>query len=187
VVRTDSIVIARIASRCPGDPRVNGIVSQPLAFAMLHWITRLSDTLPAAFVAGTLSLLLVLFNWTGIIFFRPIVRAWLRRQGRRNELVNSATSGFTLYYGLLLGLLSVAAYQSSKEVEDAVSREASTLAALYRSCEGLPPRPCAATCMRFCATILFTSSTRTGPHISKDWYPWRVGLPRRPPTPTARG
>jgi len=61
-------------------PQVNGIVSQPLAFAMLHWITRLSDTLPAAFVAGALSLLLVLFTWTGVIFLRPIVRAWLRRQ-----------------------------------------------------------------------------------------------------------
>jgi hypothetical protein len=56
----------------------------------------------------------------------------------RNELVNSATAGFSLYYGLLLGLLSVAAYQSSKEVEDAVSREASTLAALYCSCEVYP-------------------------------------------------
>jgi Protein of unknown function (DUF4239) len=90
-------------------------------------------------VAGALSLLLVLFTWTGIIFFfRPIVRAWLRRQGGRNELVNSATAGFSLYYGLLLGLLSVAAYQSSKQVEDAVSREASTLAALYRSCEAYP-------------------------------------------------
>jgi hypothetical protein len=67
----------------PGDPTVNDIVSQPLAFAMLHWITRLSDTLPAAFVAGALSLLLVLFTGTGIMFFRSIVRAWLRRQGGR--------------------------------------------------------------------------------------------------------
>ena len=72
-----------LRSEWPGDPTVNGIVPQPLAFAMLHWITRLSDTLPAAFVVGARSLLLVLFTWTGSIFFRPIVKAWLCRQGGR--------------------------------------------------------------------------------------------------------
>jgi hypothetical protein len=105
---------------------------------MFYWIARLSDGLPAAVLAGFLSLLMVAFTWAGIILFRPFVSAWLRRQGGRNELVNSAAAGFSLYYGLLLGLLSVAAYQSSNEVEDAVTREASTLAALYRSCEAYP-------------------------------------------------
>src|SRR5262245_55092535 len=105
---------------------------------MFGWFARSVDGLPAAYVAGALSLMLVVFTWAGIILLRPFMRAWLKRQGERNTLVNSATAGFSLYYGLLLGLLSVAAYQSAKDVEDAVSREASTLAGLYRSCEAYP-------------------------------------------------
>jgi hypothetical protein len=80
----------------------------------------------------------VLLAWGGIIFVRPFLRFWFRRQSGTNDLVVYASSGFSLFYGLLLGLLSVAAYQSTKDVNDYASREALTLSTIYRASEAYP-------------------------------------------------
>ena len=55
-----------------------------------------------------------------------------------NELVELAMSSFAILYGLLLGLLAVAADTSFSATGDQVNREAASLAALYRDIGGLP-------------------------------------------------
>lgn len=53
-------------------------------------------------------------------------------------MVGFAFSSFSVLYGLLLGLLAVAAYQNFSSVSDVVTKEASSLASLYRDLQGYP-------------------------------------------------
>jgi hypothetical protein len=47
-------------------------------------------------------------------------------------------SSYSVFYGILVGLLAVAAYQNYGNLSDLVTREASSLAALYRDLRGYP-------------------------------------------------
>jgi hypothetical protein len=80
----------------------------------------------------------VVVTWLGIIFVRPFLRLWLRNQEHRNDLIDHVSAGFSLFYGLLLGLLSVATFQNVEEVESAVLRETAGIARLYRDMAGYP-------------------------------------------------
>jgi hypothetical protein len=53
-------------------------------------------------------------------------------------MVGFALSSFSVLYGLLLGLLAVAAYQNFSSLSDIVTKEAASLAALYRDVGGYP-------------------------------------------------
>jgi hypothetical protein len=78
--------------------------------------------------------------WFGIIFVGPLLRVLIGREPGINDLVFYTTSGFSLFYGLLLGLLAVAAYQNLEQVRQNVFGEASSLASLYRDAS-LYPEP----------------------------------------------
>ncbi len=95
---------------------------------LLSWVySLLTKTL-----ALLCSLAFVAITWLGLIFVRPFLRVWLRSQPGANDLVGQASAGFSLFYGLMLGLLSVAAYQNSEDVRRTVNLEAASLASLYR-------------------------------------------------------
>jgi len=53
-------------------------------------------------------------------------------------MVGLALSSYFVLFGLLLGLLAVATYQNYSNVDDIVTNEASSLAALYREISSLP-------------------------------------------------
>jgi hypothetical protein len=78
------------------------------------------------------------FGLAGLALFRRTTFEWMHRSERTNEVVGFAMSSFALLYGLLLGLLAVAAYGSYTATGDAVTHEAASLAALYRDVGGLP-------------------------------------------------
>lgn len=101
---------------------------------MLTWLQELPPFVLAAICSGAF----VLFTWAGIIFLRPFLRLLLRRQPGANDLVSYTSSWFSLLYGLLLGLLSVATYQNAAEVQSFVQREAGALALLYRGSSAYP-------------------------------------------------
>jgi hypothetical protein len=101
---------------------------------MLEWM----DSLSAVRLAVYCSAILVGITWFGIIFFKPFIRWWLRKQPGCNELVSYTSAGFSLFYGLLLGLLSVAAYQNAADVQRNVDNEASSLALVYRGVASYP-------------------------------------------------
>jgi hypothetical protein len=84
------------------------------------------------------SLLFVGLTWFGIIFIKPFLRLIIGREPRINELVSYTTAGFSLFYGLLLGLLAVAAYQNFDEVRRSAFAEAAMLASLYRDAARYP-------------------------------------------------
>jgi hypothetical protein len=84
------------------------------------------------------ALLFVGTTWAGILFVSPFLKLWLKGQEGINDLVGYALSGFGVFYGLLLGLLAVATYQNSTDVNATVSKEAASLAALYRDVSSYP-------------------------------------------------
>lgn len=63
-------------------------------------------------------------------------RAWIYRKFRistdTNESVNGFFAGVGVLYGILLGLVAIAAWDNYRNVEDLASQEASAIAALYR-------------------------------------------------------
>jgi hypothetical protein len=101
---------------------------------MFYWIYDYSSSLIGALFAA----LFVGVTWLGIFAFRGIIRSWIHRDGNANEMVGVALSSFSVLYGLLLGLLAVAAYQNFSSVTDLVTRESSNVASLYRDTQGLP-------------------------------------------------
>ncbi len=101
---------------------------------LIEWLQSLS----ALQLMLYCSLFFVAVTWAGVILIRPFLWAWLRPEPRVNELVSHASGGFSLFYALLLGLLSVAAYQNAERVKQLVSVEAAGIASLYRTFAAYP-------------------------------------------------
>jgi hypothetical protein len=78
------------------------------------------------------------FGIAGLLVFRRTTYQWIHRSESTNEVVGFAMSSFALLYGLLLGLLAVAAYGSYTATGDGVTHEAASLSAPYRDVSGLP-------------------------------------------------
>ena len=74
----------------------------------------------------------------GLYGFRWLAHAWLHHDDHANDMVGLAMSSFAVLYGLLLGLLAVAAYTSYSTAGDQVTQEAASLATLYRDISGMP-------------------------------------------------
>jgi hypothetical protein len=67
----------------------------------------------------------------GLFVIKPVLRLLLGTGPNFNASINYVTSGFSLFYGLLLGLLTVAAYQNSERVKESILNEATSLGSLY--------------------------------------------------------
>jgi hypothetical protein len=113
---------------------------------MLAWIgkgggTRLPDfifDLPTNDLALYISLIAVGAMFFGIILVKPILRLVMGSGPEFNQTLGLATSGFSLFYGLLLGLLTVAAYQNNDRIKGGILAEASALGALYADMNSYP-------------------------------------------------
>ena len=79
--------------------------------------------IPTVQLAIYCSLFFVGLTWFGLIFVKPFLRLLMGRDPRINDWVGQTTAGFSLFYGLLLGLLAVAAYQNFDEVRKSVFAE----------------------------------------------------------------
>ncbi|WP_165073131.1 bestrophin-like domain [Paludisphaera rhizosphaerae] len=92
---------------------------------------------------GTIMLLMMVVfvggTWLGAILIRPLLRLLALKQPEWNGLVSAALSCFGVFYGLLLGLLAVAAYQNRSDVGDSVAGEALTWAGLLDEFEDVYP------------------------------------------------
>lgn len=70
-------------------------------------------------------------TWGGIVFLKPILRLLVGGEPNVNDSITMATGMFSLFYGLLVSLLTVAAYQNLDRVTTAVYAEASSVGRLY--------------------------------------------------------
>ena len=101
---------------------------------MFYWI----DDYPPLCVAALFVFVFVAATCLAIFFFRRFFHPWVDRERRTNDMVGFAFSGFSVLYGILVGLLAVAAYQNFSAVDDIVTNESSSLEALYRDLRAYP-------------------------------------------------
>jgi len=94
--------------------------------------------LPVAQMATLVCIVFVGITWVGAIFIRPFFRVLVRSQPDLNTLLGNFVSIYGVFYGILMGLLAVAAYQNKAEVEQAISSEATSLGALFRNVSAYP-------------------------------------------------
>jgi hypothetical protein len=102
---------------------------------MFSWAYEIPNWQVAAIFSGVS----VAIMWSGILFVKPIIRLFFKRQNDINSVVGNSVSAFSVFYGLLLGLISVATYQTYSSLSDNVSKEASIIAALYRDFSAYDP------------------------------------------------
>jgi hypothetical protein len=91
--------------------------------------TRLSLLFIATFVG---------FYWLGSILLRPVLRQFVKNTAGSNDIVGYVLSCFCVFYGLLLGLIAVTAYQNVSDASSNVTREAAALSALYEDVSQYP-------------------------------------------------
>jgi hypothetical protein len=105
-----------------------------LPLADLFWIYDI----PTHRLALLAILVSVGFYWVGAIVFRPILRQFVKHMPGSNDIVGYVLSCFCVFYGLLLGLIAVTAYQNVSEAGSNVTREAAALSALYEDVSRYP-------------------------------------------------
>jgi hypothetical protein len=103
----------------------------------------------------------------GLLVIKPILRLLIGAGPDFNESIGYATSGFNLFYGLLLGLLTVSAYQNSEKVQTAILNEATAIGSLYSDMDSYPEPLRSQTKAMLRDYVLFT--------IHKDWDAHRRG------------
>src|SRR6516225_3969724 len=105
---------------------------------MPDWVSGWLDQLPAGQLAPVFCAFFVGVTWLGILLVHPLMRRLLHRNEPSNELIIHIAGTFGLVYAVLLGLLTVATFQNTKDLQDTVGREASSLSTIYRSTDGYP-------------------------------------------------
>lgn len=97
----------------------------------------------------------------GMLIVKPIMRLLIGAGPDLNEAISYGTAGFNLFYGLLLGLLTVSAYQNNERIGEAVLQESTVLAALYSDVNTYPEPTRSDTKTMIRDYVLFT--------LHKDW------------------
>lgn len=92
-----------------------------------------TETLAIWFAALAIGAVLI-----GIFVVKPVLRLLLGTGPDFNASISFATSGFSLFYGLLLGLLTVAAYQNGERVRESMMVEATTFGSIYAQMDSYP-------------------------------------------------
>jgi hypothetical protein len=80
----------------------------------------------------------MLISLAGMFLVRPFFHKWIHGEDRTNEMVSLNIASFSVFYGILLGLVAVGVYANYAAATDLIEREASTLSALYSDTGALP-------------------------------------------------
>lgn len=94
--------------------------------------------IPQKNLAILFSLLAVAAVIVGLLVVKPLFRTFFGTGPDFNQNLSFGASGFNLFYGLLLGLLTVSAYQNSERVRQAIQAEALAVGSLYSQVDNYP-------------------------------------------------
>jgi hypothetical protein len=94
--------------------------------------------LPIVMGAGIVCAAFLVPTLIGSVLLQPTLGRLLQGERDPNTLVGLLLNSFTLYYGVLLALLSIAVFDNYTKAQDAVGREASSVITLYRDVGGYP-------------------------------------------------
>jgi hypothetical protein len=99
---------------------------------LFYWIYNY----PTSTVGALFAVVFVVVTWAATFALRRFLHPWFHRDRRANEMVGFVLSSYSVLYGILIGLIAVAAYQNFGTVSDLVTKEASSLGALYSDLSG---------------------------------------------------
>jgi hypothetical protein len=105
---------------------------------MPDWLTDWLDKMSAGQLALVFCLFFIGITWLGIVLIHPVMRRLLHRDAPSNQPIIHIAGNFGLFFAVLLGLLTVAAFENTKSLNDNISREASALSTIYRSTDIYP-------------------------------------------------
>jgi hypothetical protein len=74
----------------------------------------------------------------GVVLVHPFIRQAVHGKRQVNDVVIFVAANYGLVYAVLLGLLTVATFQTTKDLQDHIAMEASSLSTMYRSADGYP-------------------------------------------------
>jgi hypothetical protein len=77
-------------------------------------------------------------TWLGIALIHPHLRHMVHGAEPSNEVIIHSASTFGLSYAVLLGLLTIATFDSIKNLTGTIDRETTNLSTLYRTSDGYP-------------------------------------------------
>ena len=101
---------------------------------MFYWIYDY----PSVNIGALFAVVSAAVTGLSILVVRRFFHPWIHTDERANDMVGFALSSFSVLYGLLVGLLAVAAYQNFSSLSDIVNKEDSSLGALFRDLRGYP-------------------------------------------------
>src|SRR5271167_2092939 len=93
------------------------------------WLNSLS----AVELAVTFCAFFIFITLIGVFLIHPVMRRLIHGERQVNDIVIFAAANFGLVYAVLLGLLTVATFQTTKDLQDHVAQEASSLSTMYTS------------------------------------------------------
>jgi hypothetical protein len=105
---------------------------------MIEILTSWLNSLPAWALALVLCAFFLAVTLIGIILIHPLMRRLIHSERQVNDVVIFAAANYGLIYAVLLGLLTVATFQTTKDLEDHIAEEASSLSTMYHGAEDYP-------------------------------------------------
>jgi hypothetical protein len=109
------------------------------------------------------------FSILGLLFFRARVKRFFKIKGSHNDEVSYYLSNIGIFYGITVGLITVATWENYDKCEDLVKFEAASLGPLYRDFSGFGDSTMKA--------LRTTVRTYTQFVIEKSWPQQRKGSP----------
>lgn len=94
--------------------------------------------IPPVRLAALFSLIAVGAVFVGLLIVKPVARMLFGTGPDFNQNITYGSTGVNLFYGLLLGLLTVSAYQNNERVQQAILAEATAVGSLYAGMRSYP-------------------------------------------------
>ena len=101
---------------------------------LLAWLNSLTATELALVFCGSLFAVTLV----GIALIHPHMRQAVHGKRQANDVVIFVAANYGVVYAVLLGLLVVATFQITKDLQDHIAMEASSLSTMYRSTDAYP-------------------------------------------------
>jgi uncharacterized protein len=105
---------------------------------MTRWLSTWLNSLTAAELALIFCCFFVIISFVGIAIVHPSIRRMVHGKRQANDVVIFVAANFGLVYAVLLGLLIVATFQITKDLQDHIAMEASSLSTIYNTADAYP-------------------------------------------------
>src|SRR5262245_46678687 len=105
---------------------------------MRQWLLAWLDSLTAAQLALVICGSFLVLSLIGVALVHPHMRRAVHGKSQVNDVVIFVAANFGLVYAVLLGLMVVATFQITKDLQDHIAMEASSLSTIYHSSDAYP-------------------------------------------------